>query len=146
MGHLQRGQAAEHWRRVGVRAWYTYPRRVMELLDPLSNLGWVRMILLMFTPRSSPPDAALTTPVFDSFPNTNDDLREFVCVGPGFDSDDAGETVSDWHDAPGATVPRMAFAACLSLCNPVTMPLRRCAPGAGSSLMPSPPPLLTTHR
>lgn len=44
-------------------------------------------------------DAALTTPVFDSFPNTNDDLREFVCVGPGFDSDDAGETVSDWHDA-----------------------------------------------
>ncbi len=45
-------------------------------------------------------DTAVTTPVFDSFPNTNDDLREFVVVGPGFNSDDAGEVTSDWHDAP----------------------------------------------
>lgn len=45
-------------------------------------------------------DAAVTSPVFDSFPNTNDDLREFVVVGPGFESDDAGEVTSNWHDAP----------------------------------------------
>lgn len=45
-------------------------------------------------------DAALATPVYDSFPNTNDDLREFIVVGPGFGSDDAGEVTSDWHDAP----------------------------------------------
>jgi len=45
-------------------------------------------------------DAALTTPVYDSFPNTNDDLREYVVVGPSFDSDDAGEVDTDWHDMP----------------------------------------------
>jgi len=44
-------------------------------------------------------DAAITTPVYDSYPNTDDDLREYIVVGPGFDSDDAGEVSSDWHDS-----------------------------------------------